>query len=656
MTILKSYVCLSLSLFLVCQIEAATLGDGLNCTTLEWSTGGTPSSMLPNENVKWWYCSGDGVSDNACVSSGGGSGGITNSWLETTIKGPCIISFQYKIMTLNGTFTVKCGDEKLYEYTGATGISPIWKYAEYEIPLGTHKLSFTYRHPGQGYAFVQNGFNGVRIDDFSISEIQNLVITTPSDTIDETDGLMSIKEAEAIVKKLKKGNIVFNIQSTDILQAGMNIDSDVSVDGTNLATGHLMRSEQPVFWSVAPGGKLSNIIIGNNDNMRDGGDMFNKGGLLENITANSGGDIYILGGVSKEILVKNNGALFLNEQHTFSTPCSYAELTDVYIQHGGLLVQKGNVIVTGKLEIAGGMISKDVKGNSIVNQESNVILNLSSWTPQGSFTFTHYHHNYIGRKTISHLVDDISFLKDAGSIDIKVLEQQPLGTYNIAGNANGFDKNISLIIGEKLHSRVLNLGNSFLCGDYSYTLKIVSNTLQLVIGQVPKLKDITINGQSTTNFGSYNPYEVQAIYEDGSTRRITPTWTINMDDYIYLSPDGVLQIRDLPLNLQLNASYTEKNVSKSSTFNVAISLDVSSTSILEYTYEFSPGWQLVSIVMNLDETSKASLLALKPFCFNGNCYTLANDLPAGTSCWIFVQRKTIIKVSGTPCGVIKTRQ
>ena len=958
MTFPKSYFCLSIFLFVFVyqmKIEAATLGDGLNYTTLEWSTGGTPSSMLPNENVKWWYCSGDGVSDNACVSSGGGSGGITTSWLETTITGPCIISFHYKIMTYNGTFTVQCDNDNLYEFTGITGISPIWKFAEYTIPAGTHRLTFTYRHPGQGYAFVQNGFNGVRIDDFRVkteakppytsqylvidlsrgkdadtypvyfsetgpdltsdkcrtteiwlrriskgsfvmgsptnelgrfdeerqhhvtisndfyigmfectqkqyelvmgnnpsrylgdcrpvenlsyddirgtlsntylgwpeqkhlvssstvlgklqkktglifdlpTEAQweyacragtssslnsgknlnsltsdnnmhevgrdsfncfssiggysqhtrvgsylpnawglydmhgnvsewcldyygeyqnndtiidpmgpytgdarinrggdwndespkwcrsaarrwynsdfrypsrgfrivltpdtypNLVVTSPSDTI-ETDGLLSLKEAATIVKEMGKGNIVFNIQNTDILQTGMDVESNVSVNGMNLATGHMMRSEQPVFWSVSSGGELRNIIIGNNDNMRDGGDMFNKGGLLENVTANSGGDIYILGGISKEILVRNNGALFLNEQHIFSTPCSFSEIVDVCIQYGGLLVQKGNVIMTGKLEIAGGMISKDVKGNSIVNQESEVILDLSSWTPSGSFTFTHYHHNYIGRKTISLLVDNISYLKDAGSIAIKVSEQQTLGTYNIAGNANNFDKQISLTIGEEKHSKVLSLGKSFLYGDYSYTLKNISNTLQLVIGEIPKLKDLTINGRSTTSFGSNNSYEVMATYEDGSTRRINPTWTLSFDDYVDLSPDGILQIRDLPLNLQLNATYTEKGVSKSSSFDVTTSFDVSSTSIFEYTYEFNPGWQLVGIVMNLDETSKASLLALKPFCFNNNCYVLANDLPAGTSCWIFVPQKTILKVSGTPCGVLKTKQ
>ena len=326
------------------RLGAATLGEGLNCSTLEWTTGGTPSSFLPNENVNWWYCSGDGVSDNACVSSGGGSGGITTSWLQTTIKGPCKISFQYRIMTYNGTFTVQCGEEILYEYTGITGISPVWKYAEYVIPSGTHQLTFTYRHPGQGYAYVQNGFNGVRIDDFKVASI------------------------------------------------------------------------------------------------------------------------------------------------------------------------------------------------------------------------------------------------------------------------------------------------------------------------IPKLKEIAINGPSTTFFGSANCYEAVAIYDDDSRRKILPNWSLILDEYISLSPNGILRLCNLPLTLQLNASYTENGISKSTSFNVNTSLDISSTSIVEYTYELNPGWQLVSIVMNLDETSKAALLELKPFCFSGNCYFLANDLPAGISCWVFVPRKTTIKVSGTPCGMLKTKQ
>ena len=44
-------------------LVAGTIGEGLNCTSLTWTTGGTPS--FTGENVDWSYTTDDSYSDGA---------------------------------------------------------------------------------------------------------------------------------------------------------------------------------------------------------------------------------------------------------------------------------------------------------------------------------------------------------------------------------------------------------------------------------------------------------------------------------------------------------------------------------------------------------------------------------------------------------------
>ena len=142
-----------------------TIGEGIGNTSLTWTTGGDPST--PGEEVNWSYCAYDGHKDKVCVTSGAGGAGVATSWLKTTVTGPCKISFYYKVQTYDGVFQVDCDSKELYKYSGRTGIDANWKYAKYNIPAGEHTLTFTYKHPGRGYAYQ---FNGVRIDDFKVTD------------------------------------------------------------------------------------------------------------------------------------------------------------------------------------------------------------------------------------------------------------------------------------------------------------------------------------------------------------------------------------------------------------------------------------------------------------------------------------------------------
>ncbi len=142
-----------------------TLGEGIGNTSLTWTTGGNPST--PGENVNWSYCKDDGHSGKVCVTSGAGGAGVATSWLKTTVDGPCTISFYYKVQTYGGDFRVKCDSDELLIISKVTGLNPAWKRADFTIPAGKHTITFTYKHPGRGYA---NQFNGARLDDFKVTK------------------------------------------------------------------------------------------------------------------------------------------------------------------------------------------------------------------------------------------------------------------------------------------------------------------------------------------------------------------------------------------------------------------------------------------------------------------------------------------------------
>ena len=145
--------------------DGKSLSEGIGSPSLTWTTGGNPST--PGENVNWSFCTEDGHSGKECVTSGAGGAGVATSWLKTTVDGPCTISFYYKVQTYGGEFRVDSDSDELLKISKVTGTNPAWEHAEYAIPAGEHTITFTYKHPGRGYAYQ---LNGVRLDDFKVTK------------------------------------------------------------------------------------------------------------------------------------------------------------------------------------------------------------------------------------------------------------------------------------------------------------------------------------------------------------------------------------------------------------------------------------------------------------------------------------------------------
>ena len=134
------------------------LATGINCTTLPWVTDST---------YPWSYHTAESRDGVASVMSSGARGGVADSWLQTTIKGPATIKFYYAKKHYSSTFTVKQDSTVIFtDSTGTGDAVSSWIYKTFSIPSGVHTIRFNYHHSGTGYA---SGGNGIRIDQFSVA-------------------------------------------------------------------------------------------------------------------------------------------------------------------------------------------------------------------------------------------------------------------------------------------------------------------------------------------------------------------------------------------------------------------------------------------------------------------------------------------------------
>ncbi len=226
-----------------------TLGDGLDNTSLVWTTGGTPS--VPGENVNWSYTTEDSYSDGDCVTSGAGGAGDATSWLRTTIKGPCKISFRYKYQSYGGRFFLGCysvcGKGYLIDQIAYTSSNEGWKYAEFYLDSCEQILEFSYHHPGVGFAYK---FNGVRIDEFTVTylppvedEPGNDDGSSNSDTKPISAGMMNpaFPKAQTATGALYNGDVLVGTVQLKAGKANAKGVVKISATATLMAGGKMKK-------------------------------------------------------------------------------------------------------------------------------------------------------------------------------------------------------------------------------------------------------------------------------------------------------------------------------------------------------------------------------------------------------------------------------
>ena len=143
------------------------LGAAIGDDTRVWLTGGTAAEEWVTCVWRVYEEDVDGRRHSYVSSNGdGGTGAV--SWLCTVVKGPCLVSFSYRMVMIDGQAVATIGGEPLIQFSGTVPPPPVWKRVSRQVPEGEHVLRFEYRHSGRGYAYM---INGLQVADFSVTPI-----------------------------------------------------------------------------------------------------------------------------------------------------------------------------------------------------------------------------------------------------------------------------------------------------------------------------------------------------------------------------------------------------------------------------------------------------------------------------------------------------
>ncbi len=123
-------------------LATTTLGQALGATNLTWSTDG---------DAPWTATLAE---DGSSAAMSGSIGNLNVSWVETTVTGPGILSFQWKVSSeLNGDYLTFAIDG--VSQPGAISGEAGWQTLTFIIPSGQHRLTWTY---------VKNAANAAGLD------------------------------------------------------------------------------------------------------------------------------------------------------------------------------------------------------------------------------------------------------------------------------------------------------------------------------------------------------------------------------------------------------------------------------------------------------------------------------------------------------------
>jgi hypothetical protein len=114
------------------QTGAATLGEAVNAPNLTWTTGGTAA----------WFAESTTTHDGLSGAQSGMIGNSQETWLETAVLGPGLLSFWWKVSSeLNFDYL-----EFYINGVRQTGISGEvdWQAQNYTLAAGFHTLRWRY--------------------------------------------------------------------------------------------------------------------------------------------------------------------------------------------------------------------------------------------------------------------------------------------------------------------------------------------------------------------------------------------------------------------------------------------------------------------------------------------------------------------------------
>ena len=144
-------------------------------------------------------------------------------------------------------------------------------------------------------------------------------------------------------------------------------------------------------------------------------------------------------------------------------------------------------------------------------------------------------------------------------------------------------KNGSNISGATSDSYAISSAKTSDAGSYTVTVSnsagsVTSSAATLTVNVVT-LSSISISGDSSVNVGSTATYTCKANYSDGTSKTVTPIWSISAGtSYASITSSGVLTGKEAG-TATIQAKYTEGGVTKTVTMNVTVNAVVVKPSI-----------------------------------------------------------------------------
>ena len=205
-------------------------------------------------------------------------------------------------------------------------------------------------------------------------------------------------------------------------------------------------------------------LTGLSDSRTDGDFMVY--GTLKNATVSHYGDVYVFrGGICDNLTAKNTCFV---ENRTGGT------INGIRLEYGAVYGYDRNSILNGTACIGGVTKGRASRGPIVraVSTRTDVVFDLTDRTENSGFAF-YYDSFSIDNSAIPHaLIDNMELFFGANRYTVQVRENQPPGTYVLAGNATGFHTPISLRIGNELHTNALTYGKRFSTKNMVYTLSM----------------------------------------------------------------------------------------------------------------------------------------------------------------------------------------
>jgi endonuclease/exonuclease/phosphatase family metal-dependent hydrolase len=165
-----------------CLAQAISIGDAVDAPTLTWTTGGS-SAWAGQTNVTF---------DTEDAAASGVLTDNQESWLETSLTGPSVLSFRWKVSSENGYDYLECYTNGVLAVAGISG-EVDWQPVQFFVGAGLHAVRWRYVKDGSLLSGQDRGW----VDQVSLASVDPFITTAPVTQFKNTGDSVSFAVAAA---------------------------------------------------------------------------------------------------------------------------------------------------------------------------------------------------------------------------------------------------------------------------------------------------------------------------------------------------------------------------------------------------------------------------------------------------------------------------